>query len=204
MNAKKPFATSIMNFMVTFMYGTMVVVAIALFVVLIMVVMNLAVDKTVDTMQLTNVGFAMFVGISTMLFNWGRVMNPKFFTNEINLINSAAIRSIVGSCLFLLSSAVKYFGKLYFETHDTTSLFFRLTRTTSIMLFLGALLIAFFVILSIFIAYFKVQKYSYVGISFDYGSNAPLVPTVFPERQRAENVKEVSNEEASDQTVKDD
>ncbi|AMQ00954.1 hypothetical protein AY601_4103 [Pedobacter cryoconitis] len=61
-----------------------------------------------DTTLLTNIGFAMFVGISSMLFTWARSLDEKKFPKQVHSLNTVAVISILGSIFFIFSSLFKY------------------------------------------------------------------------------------------------
>jgi len=61
-----------------------------------------------DSTNLTNLGFAVYVGIATLLFNWSRALiNPRYqlLAEEINY---QAIRTTMASFLFISASLIKY------------------------------------------------------------------------------------------------
>lgn len=65
-------------------------------------------EPTRDTTLLTNIGFAMFIGISSVLFSWARSLDEKRFPKQVHALNRIAVISILGSICFIFSSLFKY------------------------------------------------------------------------------------------------
>lgn len=81
-------------------------------------------DKDFNTVTLTSYGFAIFVGVATVCFNWARSFDTSKHRQIIQFINNTAELSIYGCVFFLITSVAKYFAynpvKKYPYVDETT------------------------------------------------------------------------------------
>jgi len=66
----------------------------------------LATDNTGEFVKLTGYGFAIFLGLSTMLFNWSKSSSVK--PQLAFRLNQSAINSVFCAVGFLISNLIKY------------------------------------------------------------------------------------------------
>ena len=64
-------------------------------------------DQNNDTVYLTNIAFAMLIGISSVSFSWARAIDPNR-KNKIEAIVKGGEYSLKSAILFLSASGVKY------------------------------------------------------------------------------------------------
>ncbi|MEJ2905075.1 hypothetical protein WAE58_21700 [Pedobacter panaciterrae] len=114
-----------------------------------------------DTIALTNVGFAMFIGLSSVLFNWARALDAKHYKEEIDEINHYSSLGILGSIFFIMSSSLKYFSdpdKLSSKSIDfefnISSIMYHIVANIFLVV---AMVLALFVILAVFENFYNIS-----------------------------------------------
>lgn len=65
-------------------------------------------NKNQDTTNLTNYGFAILIGFSSVCFSWARNMNPEKEPKMLEKISNCGEVSLLAAILFLVASLIKY------------------------------------------------------------------------------------------------
>ncbi|WP_316828596.1 hypothetical protein [Pedobacter miscanthi] len=65
-------------------------------------------NTTGKYLYLTNIGFALFAGLATLMFNWSRSLDAKDYPYESQHINEIGEFSILGGIGFLLASLFQF------------------------------------------------------------------------------------------------
>ncbi|MBC6110325.1 hypothetical protein ACFOG5_05900 [Pedobacter fastidiosus] len=69
---------------------------------------NIYDDKSGEYIKITNLAFAVFAGIATLMFNWASSLDDKIFKIEISVIIKIAEYSIIGGIGYLLASLMQF------------------------------------------------------------------------------------------------
>lgn len=75
----------------------------------------LASDNTGKYLSLTNIGFALFAGVATLMFNWARSLDAKDYAFETEQINETGEKAIIGGLGFLIASLFQFLQTLPHE-----------------------------------------------------------------------------------------
>ncbi|WP_448103483.1 hypothetical protein [Pedobacter panaciterrae] len=60
-----------------------------------------------ETISLTSIGFAMMMGLASVLFNWARSIDADIYRDAYRRINKMAAQTLLTGLMFLLSSIFK-------------------------------------------------------------------------------------------------
>lgn len=72
----------------------------------------LAENTTGKYLNLTNIGFALFAGVATLMFNWARSLDDKNYSYEVNQINQIGEKAIITGIGFLIASLFQFMQTL--------------------------------------------------------------------------------------------
>lgn len=75
----------------------------------------LASDNTGKYLSLTNIGFALFAGVATLMFNWARNLDANDYAFETGQINETGEKAIIGGLGFLIASLFQFLQTLPHE-----------------------------------------------------------------------------------------
>lgn len=107
---------------------------------------------TNDILNITNIGFAAFLGLASICFTWSSALRSERHIPFINNFNRAGADCVVTSLIFLLASFSRYCFKDL--TEDKLSLHQKILKISSPVLFVIAIIIACTVLLRILLNYF--------------------------------------------------
>lgn len=118
-------------------------------------------DQTGQYIKFTNIAFAFFAGISSLMFNWARSLDDSIYRAEIKIINHIAEYSILGGIGYILSSLLQYV-----ETIDHTkgilsllpSFYFSIVPIIVVIILSITAMISILIIAYIFWMYFAVRS----------------------------------------------
>jgi uncharacterized membrane protein len=100
--SKKTLFQSLLLILVIFLFAPLIICSIFSIAEL------LAENRTGKYLYMTNIGFALFAGIATLMFNWSRSLDPKDYAFETHQINETGEHAIMGGIGFLLASLFQF------------------------------------------------------------------------------------------------
>jgi hypothetical protein len=104
----------------------------------IVMVANTFGEETKDTTNLTNYGFAIFIGLASVCFGWSRALDSATERKFIDKVIHAGERFILVAILFLFASIVKYCSiNLPLVLHDKNTWYYKSARVTLFTCYLG-------------------------------------------------------------------
>lgn len=118
-------------------------------------------NPEIDTVSLTNLGFAIFIGLSSVLFSWSRSLDEKKHQYSVKQINKMAARSIMGSIFFILSSFFKYFALSKYVDIDRNQTIDLILEVVSVICILIALMMALLTIYDFFNVFISLWEKEY-------------------------------------------
>ncbi|WP_316747576.1 hypothetical protein [Pedobacter gandavensis] len=119
----------------------------------------IASSKNGEYLKVTNIGFALFAGIATLMFNWARSLNAQNFNFEINRINEIGEHAIIGGIGYLIASLFQFIQTIPHNTGILVLLpnfYFSITPIIIIVTFMATSFSALYIICEITTIYFEV------------------------------------------------